>query len=335
MGRNGASLGTQPIRKLDNNVLAWFEGKYPEFRQELEGIGEKHGVTRAIKYLCDEAPILGNLEGDQLPSVTTDGGQITIHETFLSYIWVLSYSFLVIFDEKLHGPHTGRQPGHGKPLGYFLPKGYLGLNYAFRLIKEFEKWPSDLPSPETHNAEDRYFVERANAIYLAAIDFILCHELAHIACGHIEKLKRALHCSTGLITPSQIKKLEREADKWALERVAKGIHPPERSLTTVGFGAVVGLGSLLFLSRGLTSLKHPDKDHRIRHVLSGFDMDDFHSLWGVAVAFYVAWDSRFSVGLDFANHYKTYGALLRAVERQLKSNKQVPRKKEEHGFRLD
>ena len=54
-------IGTQPVRILDHSVLAWFEGKYPDFRSELESIGEKHGITRGIKYLCGEAQILGKV----------------------------------------------------------------------------------------------------------------------------------------------------------------------------------------------------------------------------------------------------------------------------------
>ncbi len=319
--------GTQPIRVLDYNVLAWFEGKYPDFRRELEDIGEQFGIPRAIKYSCGEVPILAHEEGTMLPFVEDDG-QIVIHETFLAYIWALSYAFLVIFDEKLHGPHTDTQPAHGRKLGYFLPKGYALLNYALGLITKFSKWLPDLPNPEDHKSEDRYFVERANAIYLAAVDFVLCHELGHIASGHLERLKQA----QGRLTSPEQKAFEREADRWALEHVLKGVREPDRSMTTVGFGAIAGLGSLLFLNRGLTSQTHPDKDERIRNVLLGLQIDDLDNLWGVAAAFYVAWDIRFSAGLELSPQYETYGALVRAIDTQLESKKQDG---QERRLRLD
>lgn len=164
-------------------------------------------------------------------------------------MWALSYAFPVIFDEQIHGPHTGRQPAHGKPLGYFLPKAYALLNYGFGLITEFGDWPPDLTSPDTGNSDDAYYVGRASAIYLAAVDFILCHELAHVACGHLEKLVRRGES----ITPLEQKRFEHEADEWALDHVSKGIRPPERTLTAVGLGALTGLGALLFLSPGLSS----------------------------------------------------------------------------------
>jgi hypothetical protein len=92
-------------------------------------------------------------------------------------------------------------------------------------------------------------------------------------------------------------------------------------VTTVGFGAIAGLGSLLFLDRDLTSRKHPDKDECIRNVLSGLRIDDRDNLWGVAAAFYVAWDNLFTAGLELSAQYETYGALVRAIDTQLESRK--------------
>ena len=317
-------MGRQPVRVLEYNVLAWFEEKYPEFRSELEEIGRKFGTTRAIKYYCDEAPIFGRRRDPMTPYVTVDNGQITIHETFLSYVWGLSYAFFVIFDEQVQGSMIGIQPGHGKPLGYFLPKGYEVLNYSIGLIKKFKKWPEDLPNPDSYNSEDRHFVERTNGIYLAAVDFILCHEWAHIACGHLTKEKEAQDRGKP-ITPREIKELEREADQWALDCVSKGIRPPERSRTVVGFGAAVGLGSLLFLNRSLTSSTHPDKNDRIGNVLSNLAIDERDNLWGVAATFYMIWDQRFNGGLDFSGEFDTYKDFLQAINGQLESKKRKTR----------
>jgi len=309
-------MGTQPVRVLEQNVLAWFEGKYSEFRAELEQIGKDFGTTRGIKYYCDEEPIRGDPQGDMTPYVQVEGGQIGIHETFLSYVWALSYASFVIFDEQFHGPRTGKQPEHGKPLGYFLENGYKVLNYGLSLITEFRKWPADLPNPDTYKGEDTHFPGRTNAIYLAAVDFILCHEVAHIACGHLRRLQEAEQ-SGQYITSREIKEFEIEADRWAVERVRKGIRPPERSKTAVGFGVVAGLGSLLFLNRELTSSTHPDKDDRIHNALLALSVDDLDSLWGIVAAFYAAWDRRFGVGIDYSGEYENYKALVDHIERQL------------------
>jgi Peptidase U49 len=314
--------GTQPIRVLDNNVLDWFEGKYSGFHSELEDLGKQFGFARHIKYLCGEVPIFGGEGEDLIPYVTADTGQIAIHETFLSYVWGLCYAFLVLFDEEIHGPQTGKQPGHGNPLGFFRLKGYAMLDYALSLVRGFNKWPADLPNPESHNSEDKYYVKRANGIYLAAVDFILCHELAHIALGHLQKHKQAPYRQRG-VSSREIKRLENAADKWAFDRILKGIRHPKRTLTTVGFGAIAGLGSLLLLNRNLTSQTHPDINDRIRSVLARLPIDPRDSLWGIAATFYFAWNNRFNGGLDFSRKYETYSALVEAIDSQLESRKQL------------
>ena len=322
MQGNSGDINTQPVRVLEHNILEWFEGKYPEFRQKLEELEIQYGMVGAIKYYCEETPILDNPNDQKTPYVSFNG-QIGIHETFLSYVWGLSYAFLVIFDEQIHGPKTGNQPSHGKPIGYFLTRGYDVLNHSLGLIYEFKKWPVDqLPNPVKFDEEDRLFVERTNSIFLAAIDFILCHELAHIACGHIRRHKEA-QSKGEYITSKEIKEFENEADQWALTQVVKGIQPPGRNQTIVGFGAIVGLGAFLFLNRNLTSRTHPDKNDRIGNVLSGLSIGELDNLWGIAATFYIAWNHAFCVGLDIAKIYDSYKELVQAIDDQLKPKKLV------------
>lgn len=319
--------GTQPIRVLDHNVLEWFESKYSGFRSELEDLGKQFGFSRHINYICGEVPIFGIEGEDLIPYVTVDTGQIAIHETFLSYIWGLSYAFLVLFDEEINGPKTGKQPGHGRPLGFFRPKGYAMLDYTRSLVRGFNKWPAGLPNPESYNKEDEYYVLKANGIYLAAVDFILCHELAHIALGHLQKQEQAVNGRQGL-SSREIKKLENAADKWAIDRILKGVRSPDRTLTTVGFGAIGGLGSLLLLNPNLTSQTHPDINDRIRGVLTGLPISPRDGLWGIAAAFYFVWNHQFDGGLDFSHNY-TYCALVEAIDRQLYPKKQLELKRRE------
>lgn len=294
---------TQPVLALNNNIEAWFERKYPEFLQELKETCGNYSNAGKIALLPDEMPMKCSL-----PYVKSDG-EIVLYETFLSYMWALSYAFMVIFDEKIHGPVTGRQPDHGKGLGYFLDRGYRVLDHGFRLLGEFQRWSQDIPNPENCNESDKYYVEKANGIYVAAADFVLCHEFAHMACGHFNK-----QCGT------PIKTLEQEADLRALTWVRKGIGP-NRPLTTVGFGAIVALGSLLFLDRRLTSDTHPDRDDRIANMMTCFAIEDQGLLWGIAATFFLLWEKRFNISLDISSEYDTYKELFQDIVCQLQSLK--------------
>lgn len=308
--------GTQPVRVLEQNILYWFERKYPEFRSELEQLG----VT-SIKYYCDEMPISNPNGYKQTPHVT-DNGQICLHETFLSYLWALSYSIIVIFDEGLNGPKTGKLPSHGKPVGHFLQYGDDVLKYGVSLVKDYKPWPTDLPNPDLkwYKGEDSHFPTKANGIYVAAVDFILCHEVAHVACGHLKKMAEA-KLKGEYLPKYEIKEGEIEADAWALERVIRGIRDPKRPKTTVYFGAIAGLASILFLGTELTSSTHPDTDNRIRTVLERLGGEKIDSLWGIAAAYYMAWSNCYKIGIDWQDEFDTYSDFVDEIERQLLDRK--------------
>ena len=291
------SQGVQPVRVLENNVLARFENKHPEFRRELEDIFRYCSKVGEIEIYRDETPVKDGIKA----SVNSDG-KICLHETFLSYIWALSYAFMVIFDEEVHGPRIGGQPEHGRGIGHFVPQARKVLDYGLSLRYEFQRWPNALPNPENYNECDMFYVEKANGIYVAAVDFILSHEAGHIACDHFTRRDR---------TPDRLKefeqkKFEQEADLWALDRVRKGIKSPERSQTTVGFGIIAGLGSLLLLDKDLTQGDHPDNDERIANIMTGLDIDDKDSLWGVAATFFWLWKDLFGIRLNTPSEFNTY-----------------------------
>ena len=295
--------GRQPVRVLENNVLAWFEEKYPEFRQELEDIFRYCSRGGEIELYRDEVSVK-----DGIKAYVNPDGKICLHETFLSYIWALSYSFMVIFDEEVHSLVIRQQPNHGKGIGHFVPKARKVLSYGFSLRNEFQRWPETLPNPENYNECDIYYVEKANGIYVAAVDFILSHEVGHIACDHFRKLEK---------TPDKRKELEQEADLWALDRVLKGIKLPKRTKTTVGFGVIAGLGSLLFLNSKLTQHDYPDNDERIANIMTGLDIDDIESLWGVAVTFFLLWKEIFGIRLNISSEFNTYKEFFQDIICQL------------------
>ena len=101
---------------------------------------------------------------------------------------------------------------------------------------------------------------------------------------------------------------------------------PERTYTTVGFGAVIGLGCLLFLNRELTSRTHPDGDGRIFTLLSRLGIEETDNLWGIAAAVFAAWNKYVNGGITIPREHETYKDLVEAIMEQLEPLK----KREEH-----
>ena len=319
MGEPRGCIGLQPVRALEGSVLHWFETKYPEFVQELKDINVQWGLPGRINYYCDKVPIIACDPQDSMIPHVDENGVIGLHETFMCYLWALSYGFLVVFDEDIHGPNLNESSGHGQPIGTYVPAAYDLLNYGARLLQKFSEWPPNLPDPEKSSAEDQYYVQRANGVYVAAADFILCHEVAHVACGHTEVLRKAR--LRGKTLPSHdVRQMEIEADAWALYRVMKGV-TQTRTAMTVKMGAISGLGSLLFLSSRISSHDHPDTDDRLTAVLSAMSADATDNAWGVASAYLMAWNQAFKKQLEIPVEVGTYKELYESIRLALESLK--------------
>jgi hypothetical protein len=89
--------GFQPVRGLHSRILGLFENAAPQFFDTIkEQIGYA-GANPEIAYWMDEIPV-------RTPKVEGLDGKISIQETFLSYLWALSYSILVSYDERVNRP---------------------------------------------------------------------------------------------------------------------------------------------------------------------------------------------------------------------------------------
>jgi hypothetical protein len=83
--------GNQPIRVLENRIFNWFKETYPDFHEEVDSEMEFNGL-KGINI------IYGDIAIPEVPEIN-EAREIVFHETFLSYLWTLSYSLFVIFDE--------------------------------------------------------------------------------------------------------------------------------------------------------------------------------------------------------------------------------------------
>jgi hypothetical protein len=82
---------------------------------------------------------------------------------------------------------------HGEEINkidpYRITKAQQLFNYGISLIKIFTPWDkSTLPNPECYDEQDEFYVQRVNAVFVYAMNFILCHEFVHVEREHIDKL---------------------------------------------------------------------------------------------------------------------------------------------------
>src|SRR5947209_485533 len=105
-------LGTQPIRVLQHNIASRFENTNPEFIELAKATIANQGLQNGLGYYINEFAIMDKVDGHtQTPFVNLNQKKIYIHETFMSYVWCISYSLYVLFDEEIAKQSQNRFAG--------------------------------------------------------------------------------------------------------------------------------------------------------------------------------------------------------------------------------
>lgn len=288
--------GIQPIRVLKHNITARLVDRNEKYIEELL-INSK--LDDKIKY---HGEYLSLSEG-QTPFIN-ENGTISIHETFLSYIWIICYYFFVLYEEILVIPDAirmGEKPRkeHNKEL---CEKAKELFAYGKSLIKTYSDWDKKyFPNPEYYDKDDEegWYIERTNDLFVEVMNFILYHEMAHAELEHIKKRKE-----NNLI--DDVKEMELEADRQAADKILLS----KKSQEMTELSIVIGVASLIFFKNNLSGGKlHPDIDIRLNNVINVFKPNDEHPLWAILYLFLKNWSDQFNLGLDEKGSYDNYKQL--------------------------
>jgi len=286
--------GTQPVRVLQHNITKQFEDTTPDFIQLTLNTAINKGLKLGIGYFVNEEPITFKVGGHIQTPYVDRTKKIHIHETFLSYVWSICYSLIVLYDEAVAKPQQNAFLGEeiNKIDLEKIAKAQELFNYGISLITLFSKWDKEnLPNPEYYREEDEFYIERVNALYVYAMNFILCHEFVHVEREHIDQLIN--HTATN----SNILDFEKEADKKAIELILSGVSDEKRK-TAIG-GILAGLCCLLYFKNETLNHTHPDTDKRIDNFLTIVNAESDDPVWGVAALAYKLWDNQFSKSFNY------------------------------------
>ena len=194
---NPTHSGLQPVRVLDHNIIYLFENIYPDFLTELKSAVANKGLQPGLtKYCLEEAIRFSNMDfKSQTPFIGIDK-KIVLHETFLSFLWIYCYCVLVVFDEGIQKPLQNKTYNPTNPLPHIANEALKLFDYGLSLIDIFNPWDKNLPNPEEYDDSEAFYIERANSVFLYALNFILCHELGHVILGHIDQSIDAINKSS-------------------------------------------------------------------------------------------------------------------------------------------
>ncbi|AMR29524.1 hypothetical protein A0257_22125 [Hymenobacter psoromatis] len=328
---NPAHKGTQPIRVLQFNLTDRFENTNPDFAEQTRQLMSSLDFQPGITYHCNELPIRTIADGHfgQTPYIT--GSQtIHIHETFLSYVWCVTYSLVTLYEEAVAKPSQNQVTGQNLhiPNQQLIRQANALMAYAQGLMDTFEPWDKNLPNPEQYEATAADWIRKINGVYLYAINFILVHEFMHAKQQHVAQLGEAKMRG---ITEDKLYALqrdfEREADQLAIKALQQGhllkdaeVTPSSNKISSE-LGNLVGLCSLLFFSRSVnTSRSHPGVAERIDAFMQETSPEPQSGLWGLACVAFKLWAANFGLIQqlpDAIDGYEQLYVLMRDAARQL------------------
>ncbi|WP_154859634.1 phage exclusion protein Lit family protein [Cyclobacterium xiamenense] len=305
--------GEQPIRVLRNNLDKWFQETYPNFKEDV--------LDEAINKmgLHNEINVVDRLEKVQVPAGVGTFKIITVQETYLSYLWGLCYSLIFIYDKQIHQPKIDATYVITSELSDQIKKAHDLFNYSLSLIEKYNSWDKDdLPNPEFCAPSDEY-IFKANGVYLHAINYVLLHELGHVALGHIDK--DIENEEKGIKTsPEDILKGEYEADEYSIHKSLQG----GTHLTndrTIAAGIVAGICSFIFFDSSMKGGDHPDPDERLQKAFDSLNLEPEDNLYGIACLALKLWSLQFKIDLKWPEIVDTYKELFDITMERLSEHK--------------
>lgn len=234
--------------------------------------------------------------------------RVKIEETFQSFIWIWSYCLMTLYDEGVAKPRLKLKNSESK-----IKQAFDLLDYGYTLLDNFGNWDLKLPNPQEYDVSDSFYIEKANGVYIFAMNELFLHEIGHIDNGDIDKLI-AHNSGKYVIDLAERKSFEYEADKFAFEKLIVGVKNPIYK-KTIEFGVISGFSALIMIQSTLRDYygSYPDADERYKLAIESLNIHEEDNLWGIACLAWKLWSNKNSRDLEWALEYETYKDLFEAT----------------------
>ncbi len=287
--------GFLPIRVLAYNALDWFENISIDFKTEILEEIKYSGLQPGIEYRIETTPIHTSAE-------ITPENKIILYENFNQFLWCLCYSLITLFDESIHKPTLqGKYDGKFNLENPYVRRSIDVFNNGFSLFKAYRETVFfSLPNPEKYNEFDKFYIEKANGVYTAAMAFFLLHEFGHQYYKHPEYIPES---------NVQSKNEELSADEYAFDKMKSQFN--EEKGYTNKCGIISGLTSLIFFDKTLSGgANHPDPDSRIKKLIEGMELNELDNLWGIASLSFRLWAIQYNINWELPKKVQNYKELF-------------------------
>lgn len=299
--------GELPVRVLSHNWINWFENITPNFKEEAKGEIDFRNLKAGLIYHFDKSQITEC-------AYINPNHQIELYENYNQFLWCICYSLLVLFDKGIQEPilcknYTGKLDFNNP----YIRNSINIFNNGFDLLNTYkDRQFYQFPNPEKYNKYDKYYIEKVNAIFCAAMVFILLHEYAHQFLGHLDNNYKS----------EEPQNDEYACDEYAIDKMSSKLSTKESS--TYKFGIIAAISSLIIYDKSLEGGEmHPDIDERLEMAMNKMKIEDIHYLWGVASLTYKLWGIKYNKDIEMPpvfNNYKHLFEYIQVKIRELKNS---------------
>ena len=266
-----------PISLLYDELIANFASKNGTGNNVILSLLKK-GKPLSIRIDPSETRLV-------TPKVDLKTGWIRLHQSHLSYIWCIIFSFISLLN------FAGKRMSKGKTFIMMTDAPELRetdalISWAISLNREYSVWPSMLPSPANTSQK----CTLVNRIFIKTVLYMMYHELAHLSNGHDQYisliLKKELDEDEKLI----LKQLEVEADNFAFECLADTADTEKIMLVNIFAASIAHISNLYLISNisELIQMRHPDIDTRIFNLMNKVQFENKHYRSGLDLIYNIA-----------------------------------------------
>jgi hypothetical protein len=220
--------GDQPIRVFYKLI----EIDFLRIRDSINALGGDLNIKHIkFEYLTENIKIIGP---------RTNEKKITLHDSFLSFLWGYIYSIVV------NTPMGGKVVNEKENI-----EARKLRKYAHSLMWEYSYWDKEtLINPELYEKDEKRLIGVSNSIFLFSVRFILFHEFAHNFLGHPFNAQE------------DRKNMEYDADQFAMEWTIQTLEKDD--VFTGRMAIIAALNALSYSPNEFFETEtHPPAENRI------------------------------------------------------------------------
>lgn len=230
-------------------------------------------------------------EHTQTPFAIRDenGGKVYMHETFLSFVWIVCAMVIIIYDNKIL-PDINK---YVRPDPYLLRQFDKLWEYSNQLLinkMRIKTWNKKrLLNPENYAAKRKSYIDYINAVYTLVASIIVFHEVSHVLLNHQNSTK---------VTE---KEADDQAIKWVLSRSDIDEYRDYIEESVLSYVAVD-----FMISHSNVKNSHLDLQHRLDNAIIKLGNRVTEKTYLHACAIIAIWSKKTSFSLVMKQEYGDY-----------------------------